>query len=198
VSIVLSPTPIPVKQEEGPHCWAAAVTSWIALNRDRPQLNQRQLIDRYGNPEKGGSISFRDPKWPDLERDMRFANSVIVHLRTFEDVKDPNERAKRKRLQEREFKLGVEFHLLKFGYLLMVFNHTRSRFFGFVSHMVVVFGTMIVDEELNLQVMDPTKGGLRPMPIFELLGNPTVLLHTIEQVSKSRKPFPKVTEFPDE
>ena len=196
MGVELSPRPVQVRQELGPKCWAAAFTSWLTVNKNRPQLNQQQLIERYGNPEKGGSISFKDAKWLELVADMNLSNSYVVTPKTFDD-KPIVERLKAQRAQEAEFKKGVEHYINLHGYLLLVFNHTRSRLRGIVSHMVVVFGTRIVDDRLTLTVMDPTQGGFRSMGFSELLGNPTVLIFTQETVTRDRKPLPKLRQFPD-
>jgi hypothetical protein len=157
MGVELAPRPVQVKQALGPKCWAAAFTSWLTVNKNRPQLNQQQLIERYGNPEKEGSISFKDDKWLELVEDMRLTNSYVVTPKKFED-KPPAERDNALRAQEREYKKGVEHYLKEHGYLLLVFNHTRSRVRGFISHMVVVFGTKTKDNRLTLTVMDPTQG----------------------------------------
>jgi len=196
MGVLLSPRPAQVKQELGPKCWAAAFTSWLTVNKNRPQLNQQQLIERYGNPERGGSISFKDEKWPELVNDMNLSNSKVVTPQKFDD-RPAADRAKLLRTQEKVFKDGLEYYLTEHGYVLLVFNHTRSRLRGFVSHMIVVFGTEVIDDGLTLTVMDPTKGGFRSLSFQELLGNPTVLIFTYEKVSPERKPFPKLKIFPD-
>ena len=63
MGLEIEPRPVEVLQGKGPKCWAASVTSWLTVNKNRQQLNMQQLIENYGNPEKGGAFLIAIPNF---------------------------------------------------------------------------------------------------------------------------------------
>jgi hypothetical protein len=71
---------------------------------------------------------------------------------------------------------GTQQLLRKKGYTLFLFARTRSAFRGVISHMVVLFGIRRVGGEPSMIVMDPARGAVRDLPMFEILEKPIVNL----------------------
>lgn len=171
-------------QGKAPHCWAACTTSWLAVNKDRPQLNLKQLVDRYGDPKKDGGISFQDEKYERLRSDLRWTNSshVDVVLRL-----GPS-RGGRKQLTLPGFAKEVEDALFRRGYLLLVDNHTPGSIISEgVSHMYVVYG--VVDLRSGgheLLVMDPSSSSRKRLSVAAFVDHHIALLGTYEEITVER------------
>jgi hypothetical protein len=178
MGLELSPRPALVSQGAGPLCWAAAVRSWLSVNAERPQLNKQQLIDRYGNPKKGGSISFQDEAWTRLLDDMHLEPTAVLHPVAANAI---------------TFFIRVQKRLANFGYLVLIFNHSKG-----VSHALAVFGIRTLPNlGAVLHVMDPTVGDHIFFRIDRLFELPVVILNTRERLDPSRKIFPQFTILPD-
>jgi hypothetical protein len=178
MGLELSPRPVPVKQGAGPLCWAAAVRSWLTVNAERPQLNKQQLIDRYGNPKKGGSISFQDEGWTRLFEDMNLDSTLVLHPVAANAI---------------TFFEKVQARLGNFGYLILIFNHKKG-----VSHAMTLFGIRTLPNlGAVLHVMDPTVGDHIFFQIDRLFDLPVVIINSRERLNASRKIFPEFTTLPD-
>lgn len=193
MGVELRPRPIVVPQGTAPQCWAAATTSWLQVNKNRPQLNKQQLIDRYGDPKKGGSLGHASPKWDTYCNDLNLVVSEVRTLLTIDGWKQkaakenpsrppltPGEAVALFNAQATKFLDSTRAFLSLKGYGLFMFAHTHSRLRGTISHMVVLFGVHRVGGEPNLIVMDPAKPAIRDLPMFEILNIPIVILSTRE------------------
>jgi len=180
----LTPLPPRASQGQGPLCWAACTTSWLAVTPDRPQLNLKQLVDRYGDPKKKGGISFQDAKFAQLSKDLRWAatHHVDVVLKL-----DPKRRVRQLDLDG--FAAEIEEALNVRGYLLLVDNHTPgSLISNGISHMYVVHGIIHFDGGHRLLVMDPAPdGGLRRPSVAEFAGHHVAMIGTLERMSPQRR-----------
>ncbi|HYQ25664.1 MAG TPA: hypothetical protein VER04_00555 [Polyangiaceae bacterium] len=205
----LRPRPIVVPQGSAPQCWAAATTSWLQLNKSRPQLNKQQLLDRYGDPNKGGSLGHASPKWDTYCSDL---NLVVSEVRTLLDIEGWKQKAAKENpsrppltpgeavalfnAQAKKFADSTLGFLSNKGYGLFMFAHTHSRLRGTISHMVVLFGVHRVDGEPNLIVMDPAKAAIRDLPMSEIFNIPIVILSTRE--ARTPKDLPVAVGVPSE
>jgi hypothetical protein len=183
MGVEMDPRPKIVAQGAGPKCWAAATESWLSVNLDRMQLDMATLITRYGNAQKGGSITFKDEKWYKLMDDFRWSNSLILQ---------PTAKT------GKQFFRIVESRLAKLGYLIAIISQGGGSPEERVSHAMVVFGIRTLPNKgAVLMVMDPAKGDYDFFRIDGLFGQSIVFMHTKEDLSPVRKPFPTFQGIPD-
>lgn len=178
MGIKLTPTPVYVSQGTAPHCWAACITSWLALHKDRPQYSRQKLVNLYGNPKTGGGISFQDTKWGDLVRDLRIVNSSPVLI-----VGTLKPGPKNSQLTLVEFAETIENRLLSHGYLLLVDNHTPTTMArSGISHMYLISG--IRDGSgggYEILVMDPSPKKRKIISPAELRDHHIALFSSLER-----------------
>ena len=186
MGIQLIPAPVKVSQGSAPTCWAACTTSWLTVNKDRPQLNMKQLIDRYGDPKKNGGISFQDPKWKELVKTMAWTNSLIVQI---VGTKAPGSTSQ---LSLVDLADTVEETLFTRGYILLVDNHTPGTPISQgISHMYVVYGvTQTGDGGYEMLVMDPSPQHRSRVTVGTFLNHHIVLIGTLEKKAVASKSLP--------
>ena len=187
MGIQLIPAPVKVSQGSAPTCWAACTTSWLTVNKDRPQLNMKQLIDRYGDPKKNGGISFQDSKWTDLMKAMRWTNSLIVQV-----VGTKAAGSSGSQLTLIELADTIEETLFTRGYILLVDNHTPGTPLSQgISHMYVVYGiTQTGDGGYEMLVMDPSPKHLSRVTVGTFLNHHIALIGALEKKAVASKSLP--------
>lgn len=181
MGVILDPRPLPVFQGTGPRCWAAAMTSWLTVNKNRPQLNLQQLINRYGNPSKdpkvAGSIDFKSPKFSQLKDDFSLNQDIFVF----------NSDTARRAF------FGIQKRLRTYGYLIVIIHVEPG-----ISHALAAFGIQTLGPKgAVLRVMDPAKGDYDERRLDFLFDKGVLILSTLEPLGRVRKPFPTFTTVVD-
>lgn len=186
MGIQLIPAPVKVSQGSTPTCWAACTTSWLTVNKDRPQLNMKQLIDRYGDPKKNGGISFQDPKWRVLVQTMAWTNSLVV------EVVGTKASGSIGQLTLIDLADTIEETLFTRGYILLVDNHTPATpISGGISHMYVLYGiTATGDGGYEMLVMDPSPQHRSRVTVGTFLNHHIVLVGAVEKKAVASRSLP--------
>jgi hypothetical protein len=174
----LTPPPIRVSQGSAPHCWAACITSWLALNPDRPQYSLQKLVNKYGDPKLKGGITFQNPtKWFDLMRDLGIKNGNPVEI-----VGQLKPGAPGSQLTLVQLAQTIEERLTRFGYMLLVDNHTPTGVLrAGVSHMFVVYGIRDAGSGYEILVMDPSPKHLKIISPGDVLSHHIVIFCAEEE-----------------
>jgi hypothetical protein len=186
MGIQLIPAPVRVSQGSAPTCWAACTTSWLTVNKDRPQLNMKQLVDRYGDPKLNGGITMTDPKWEQLRANLRWTNSTIALI-----VAATNTNNREKQLTLIELADTIEETLFTRGYILLVDNHTPgTAITKGISHMYVVYGiTQLSGGGYDMLVMDPSPQNRTRVTVGTFLNHHIALIGCYEKKAVANRVF---------